>query len=183
MRTLLLASLLAVAVPATAAQADTLPSLYAGLVGGYTASSGLDEGDPDPMGVALGLRGGLTIPTTDIYVGALFLYHVGASVDVPGGEISNSSYMLGAEAGYELGLGPLVLRPSLGIGTLQSSVSVDGTDASIEVDGEGALYVSPGAALMLKLGLLVGAEVRYNLVANDNVPDSLSILGTVGFGI
>lgn len=183
MRTCLLVALLALAAPLSAAQADTLPNIYAGVIGGYTASAGLDEGAPDPMGPALGLRAGLTLPMTDLYLGGLFLYHFGDSVDLPGGEASNSSYMLGAEVGYELGFGPLVLRPSLGVGTLQSSVSVDSGVASLEADSEGALYVSPGAALMVKLGLLVGAEIRYNIIGNENVPNSVSILGTLGLAL
>ena len=161
------------------AQADTLPSIYAGLVGGVSVPT--DDVDASPYGPAIGARAGLTIPTTDIYVGGLVLYHLG---DTPVDSISANTLMVSAEGGYELSLGPIVFRPNVGLGFASQSVSFEagGIDASIDTS-EGSFYISPGINVMLKMLLLVGAELRYNALLNDNTLDSVSVLGTLGFAI
>lgn len=186
MRKLAMLAFLAVCAAPMTASADTLPDIYAGLLGGYTASTDKPDGALEPMGVALGARAGLTIPTTSIYVGGLFLYHLGDSESVAGADISASSFMLGAEGGYEFGFGPLVLRPSLGLGLHSASIDgvVDTGFGTAKADSsESSFYLSPGLNFMVKLGLLLGAEVRYNAIFNDNISDSVSILGTVGVAI
>lgn len=169
----------------SSAQADgAFPSIYAGLVGGVGISTG--DSEITPYGVALGGRAGLTIPTTDIYVGAFGLYHLGEEINLVIGDISHSLLMVGGEGGYEFSFGPFVLRPSLGVG--MSSLFVTGASAAaqeirVEAEGAEALYLSPGVNAMIALGILLGAEVRYNFVFTDRIPDGVSILGTLGFGI
>lgn len=166
-------------MPLSASADGLIPGVYAGLVGGYTATVDQPEHVPDPMGPAIGLRAGLTIPMTSLYVGGLFLYHTGEDVTEPErGRLTSSSYMLGGEVGYELGLGPLVLRPSLGIGYHNASI-----EELLEEGNHSSVYLSPGVNAMVVLGIMVGAEIRYNAIVNDRIKDSVSILGTIGVGI
>lgn len=179
--------LLLLATASSASAEDTVPNFYVGAVAGYTATVDLPEDTPDPMGLAIGARAGLTLPTTAIYLGGLFLYHAGDSVSLGtgGAELSSSSFMLGAEGGYELSLGPLVLRPSLGAGLHSRSDSVEGQVVGVNwqasEDNE-AFYLSPGVNAMIALGILLGAELRYNAVFDDH-PDSISMLATLGLHI
>jgi len=181
MRSLFVLTAVALAFTAGSAHADTT-TLYAGVVGGYSAVVG-EDGGPDPFGVGIGARAGLTLPSTSVYVGGLFLFNLGqsASLGTAGAELSTNSLMLGGEAGYELSLGPLVLRPSLGLGLLSVSESVAGQvmGLSYEYGGGQAFYVSPGINALLKLGLLLGAELRYNAVAGEPA-DSVSALAMLG---
>lgn len=154
-----------------------VPTIYAGLVGGYTAAA--DDTAVDPMGPAIGARAGLTLPMTDIYVGGLFLYHIGEDIAAIG---TASSMMMGAELGYEFGLGPITLRPSLGFG-LNRTVAELGNDAlSVSADSND-FYLSPGIGAMLSLGVLLGAEIRYNAIFEEDYPDGISILGMLGISI
>lgn len=162
-------------MPLSASAEGLIPGIYAGLVGGYTGTVDQPEELPDPMGPAFGLRAGVTIPLTPLYVGGLFLYHTGETIDEDNRELTSSSYMVGGEVGYELGLGPIVLRPNLGIGYHNGDLD--------ELTDRGSVYLSPGINAMIVLGLMVGAELRYNAIVNDNVKDSISILGTLGVGI
>ena len=180
-------AVIALLAMARSARADDGLNLYAGLVGGYSATVDQPDNVSDPMGLALGARAGLTLPTTSWYLGALFLYHVGDSISLGtgGAELSSSSYMLGAEGGYELGIGPLVLRPSLGLGLYSRSESVEGQIVGVNweaSDDNEAFYLSPGFNVMVTLILLLGAEIRYNAVIGDP-RDSVSILGTIGVAI
>lgn len=182
MRNLAIALIVALCAAPLSASADTLPTVYAGLIGGYSPSTG--DTEVDPMGVALGARGGLTIPMTDLYVGALFLYHMGDSATVLNVETTLSSFMLGGEIGYEIGVPFITLRPSIGLGLNNTSADVEGTIAGFGASGstsEGDFYISPGINAMLTFGVIyAGAEVRYNGVFSDEVPDSLSLLGSLG---
>ncbi|MGD8858875.1 MAG: outer membrane beta-barrel protein [Myxococcales bacterium] len=179
---LVFAALAWLAIAPGAARADSLPNVYVGIVGGYTGTLDLPDGAAEPMGPAIGARAGLTLPTTDVYVGGLFLFHTGESVSIGsmGAEVSSSSFMLGGEAGYELSLGPLVLRPSLGLGLHQVSLDVSGPAAVMADEDSGAFYLSPGVNAMISLGVLLGAELRYNAILADDHKDSISALATLG---
>jgi len=184
-RTLLLATTLWLVTSSTAQADGAFPSIYAGLVGGVAITTPAPaEGDPDPNGIAIGGRAGLTIPFTDIYVGAYGTYHFGEEI-LP---YSRSTLMIGGEGGYEFSFGPLVLRPSLGVGLASQYVTVAaidemGLDVGIEANGSDALYLSPGLNFMVALGILVGVEARYNAILTEDQPDSVSVLGTLGFAI
>lgn len=176
-------AMIAVLVGAGSASAeDTKPRFYAAVVGGYSAA--VPEYAADPMGFAVGASAGLAFRVTPIYIGGLFLYHAGDSVAVGtgGAELSRKSFMLGGEVGYEFGPGPLVLRPGLGAGVHSPSARVDGqiVGANVEdISEEDALYFSPGLNAFLALGVLLGAEVRYNAVLGSS-SDSISLLATLG---
>lgn len=165
----------------TTAQADgAIPSIYAGLIGGVSVTTSDLGGAPDPNGIALGARAGLTLPLTDIYVGAFGLYHFGEEL----GPISVNTLLIGGEAGYEFSFGPIVLRPSLGAGLANGFVSVVNTSGvDISDDGTSGFYLSPGANLMLAMGILAGVEIRYNAIFTDDLPNSVSLLAMLGFSI
>jgi hypothetical protein len=172
----LLASLVAAGgvLLAGAEQAEALPLIT--LSGSARGLYGSAVSDPplNPYGVGLGLRAGVTLPAS-IYVGAGLDYFFGESESLAGVDASASLLQVLAYLGYDAGFGPLLLRPSLGAGLAQTSVERLG-----EEESESDVVISPGAELVIGLGLLsVGAEARYNKVFADDA-DGL-ILG-VGLG-
>lgn len=174
---MLLVTICTAAAATTTAHAQVLPGIYAGMVAGYTGTVDQPSNVPDPMGPAIGARVGVTLPLTPLYLGGLFLYHTGEEIDVNAVKVSSSSYMLGAEVGYQLGLGLIQIRPNLGFG--YHSVALE----NLGDDSRSSVYLSPGVNAMITLGMLLGAEIRYNTVFNDDIQDSVSILGTVGLAL
>jgi hypothetical protein len=87
--------------------------------------------------------------------------------------------------GYDLGLGPLTLRPVLGLGLSTSSVETTsglsvGGPTTVEVS-ESNFLLAPGAELVVGLGFLsVGGEVRYNKVFADGDADAIVVGAGVG---
>jgi hypothetical protein len=80
--------------------------------------------------------------------------------------------------GYDLGFGPLSLRPVVGLGL--STTSVEGGAATREVS-ESNFLLAPGAELVVSLGLLsVGGEVRYNKVFADGDADAIVVGAGLG---
>jgi hypothetical protein len=165
----------AVSALAFAAPAEALPLLT--LSGSVRGLYGSAFGDPalSPYGPGFGLRAGVTLPAS-LYLGASLDYFLGESESTAGIDISSSLLQVLAHVGYDAGLGPLTLRPSLGLGFAEISAEGFGGDSS-----ESDFVLSPGAELIIGLGLLsVSGEVRYNKVFTDGDADGL-ILG-VGLG-
>ena len=174
------AALLALACAAAAfavpAEAHALPLLT--LSGSLRGLYGTTLGDPavNAYGPGLGLRAGLTLPTS-LYLGASFDYFFGESDSAI--DTSASLLQIMGNVGYDAGLGPLTLRPSLGLGIAQSSVEVANVDTS-----EGDFLLSPGAELFIGLGLLsVSGEVRYNKVFADGDFDGVYFGLGLGFSL
>ncbi|HEX7479403.1 MAG TPA: hypothetical protein VF331_16490 [Polyangiales bacterium] len=173
-------------VCAPQAEAHAL-SLYAGGLGGYGVVTDGQRGF-DPYGLALGLDAGVTLPVIPIYVGARGLWFEGTTQNSHFGSawtsIKTSYLTYGIDLGYEAELGPLVLRPSLGVGRISAgtSGSAGGGAAAFPAGGPGSsLYLSPGAALLVKLGLLyVGGEARYQVSTRHGCPDALVLLAKLG---
>lgn len=100
-----------------------------------------------------------------MYLGASLDYFFGESDDVDGVDVSASLLQVMANVGYDLGLGPLTLRPSLGLGLAQSDVEGGAFESS-----ESDFLLSPGAEVFVGLGLLaVSGEVRYNKIFADDL--------------
>jgi hypothetical protein len=168
-------------------------SLYAGALGGYAASTDQGPGDVNQFGVGLGASAGITLPVMPIYVGGRFLYYFGESASVTdmvadgggvGLELDSHYVMYGVDLGYDAELGPIVLRPGLGIGraTLKSSSTLLGNEVSLITDS--SLYLAPSIGLIVKLGLIyVSGELRYNALTEDDQPDSVSLLAGLGLTI
>jgi hypothetical protein len=122
-------------------------------------------------GPGLGLSAGVTLPLS-LYLGASYDYFFGETVSFSGGpDVSRASSQLLARVGYDLGLGPLTLRPELGLGALFSSVEVEGGEPEIsdrDLTANGTV-LAPAVEAFFGLGLLnINAEARYELVAGDN---------------
>jgi len=158
--------------------ANALPllTLSASLRGLY----GTAFGDPplNAYGPGLGVRAGVTLPTS-LYLGASLDYFFGESDDEGGIDTSASLLQVMANVGYDAGLGPLTLRPSLGFGLAQSKVEIGAADSS-----DGNFVLSPGAEAIVGLGLLsVSGEVRYNKVFVDGDFDGLYFGVGLGFSL
>lgn len=166
----------AAAAFAVPAEAHALPLLT--LSGSLRGLYGSALGDPavNAYGPGLGLRAGLTLPTS-LYLGASFDYFFGESDSAI--DTSASLLQIMGNVGYDAGFGPLTLRPSLGLGIAQSSVEVASVDTS-----EGDFLLSPGAELFIGLGLLsVSGEVRYNKVFADGDFDGVYFGLGLGFSL
>jgi hypothetical protein len=156
----------------------TLSGSLRGLYGSALGDQGVEGTELNPYGIGIGLRGGVTLPSA-LYLGASFDYFFGESDD-DAVDIDFNLYQVMGNVGYDIGLGPLTLRPSLGLGV--ANISVDGDVLGISVEEtESDFVLSPGAEGIIGLGLLsVSAEVRYNKIFADDDADAL-IMG-VGFG-
>jgi hypothetical protein len=182
----LAAALIAVSAVASASSAHAL-SLYAGGLAGYAQSTD-QEHDVNPYAVALGASAGITLPIMPIYVGGRFVYYFGDSAsfseDGAGLKLDAHYVMYGLDLGYDAELGPIVLRPALGIGraTLEStSTGLGGTDVS---KSDSSLYLAPSIGLIIKLGLIYASgELRYNALTEGDQPDSVSMLAGLGLTI
>jgi hypothetical protein len=148
-----------------------------GVLIGYGIS--LEDGPANPWGVGFGLRGGYNI--SDFYVGVRFSYHLGETAEIPtadvfgvGGteEVTVNLWDLGAEAGYDIHAGTVIIRPELGIGFAGSSYG-----SSSELNP----YLAPGAALLVDLGgFFVGLDARFQAVLSDPSTNAIGIFGTLG---
>jgi hypothetical protein len=168
----------AVSVLAVSASARALPLIT--LSGSVRGLYGSAFGDPElnPYGPGLGLRAGVTLPAS-LYLGASLDYFLGESETVAGFDTSRSLLQVLANVGYDAGLGPLTLRPSLGFGLAESSAEALGIDSS-----ESDFVLSPGAELIIGLGLMsVSGEVRYNKVFADADTDGLILGLGLGFSL
>jgi hypothetical protein len=170
---------IAVSVSGTAA---ALPLITLSGSARYLYGASLGSPDVTPYGSGLGLRAGVTLPLS-LYLGASFDYFFGASktllADATQLKLSTSTTQVLANAGYDLGFGPLTLRPELGLGYSHASVSAGGVS-----DGTSHFVAAPGAELQLGFGLLnVGAEVRYNKVFSSAGSDADAFVFGVGVGI
>jgi hypothetical protein len=158
--------------------AQALPLLT--LSGSVRGLYGSAFGDPElnPYGPGLGLRAGVTLPAS-LYLGASFDYFLGESETRGVIDVSSSLLQVLANVGYDAGLGPLTLRPSLGLGFAESSFEGLGGEVS-----ESDFVLSPGAELFIGLGLLsVSGEVRYNKVFADGDADGLILGLGLGFSL
>lgn len=163
------------AMPGTA-QALPLLTLSASLRGLYGSSSG--DPELDPYGPGIGVRAGVTLPAS-LYLGASLDYFFGESESLAGVDASASLLQVLGNVGYDVGFGPLTLRPSLGFGLAQSNEELGAVDES-----DGNFVLSPGAELFVGLGLLsVSGEVRYNKVFADGDTDAVVLGLGLGFSL
>jgi hypothetical protein len=171
-------------VLSAAGGASALPLLT--LSGSARLLYGSSVGSPvvTPYGVGLGLRAGITLPAS-LYLGASFDYFFGESKNEvadtlsSGGKLSTATTQVLGNVGYDLGFGPLTLRPSLGLGVSDSSAKIAGTSSS-----DAHFVASPGAELIVGLGLLTAsAEARYNKVFSSAGSDGDAVVLGIGLGI
>jgi hypothetical protein len=169
----------ALCVLSSTAQAQ---SIYAGLLGGYAATTEKHQ-SVEAYGGAIGASAGLTLPIVPIYLGARFLWFLGDTGTVAALELNRHYVLYGVDLGYDAIFGPLVLRPSLSVGraTLENSIKGAGLTLS---SNDSSLYVAPGVGLVVKLLLVyVGVELRYNALTASKQFDSASLLASAGLTI
>jgi hypothetical protein len=158
--------------------AFTVAKPSVGLVAGYAFKK--------YYGVGLGLRGGYTLPMS-VYVGGTFVYQIGGTL---AGDVKVSLMYFGAEGGYDIAAGPLVVRPVLGLGLASVSSSTPGytvgavSYAGID-DTQTKFSLWPGVTVLYPIGnLYVGGDLRYNLILGydaDEKPNAFGIF--VNFGM
>jgi len=119
-------------------------------------------------GLGFGVRAGYTLPL-HVYAGATLIYHLGESEQ---GATANFLYP-GVEGGYELALGPLLVRPYAGLGTLVLRASVPPQSVT-----RFYFAIWPGAVVTFAItpNIFVGGDVRYLFGGYD----MLGLFGTVG---
>jgi hypothetical protein len=156
--------------------------LYAGTASAISPSAALlvGNGFKDGYGVGIGARGGVTLPM-NVYVGGTFLYHLGKTE----GDVTANVWFLGAEGGYDIGVGPLTLRPYLGLGYAHLAVSggdvcAAGTCLSLS-DSDGKVALWPGATALFGLGsFFVGADLRYTVLLDVDDGNAFGAFATAG---
>lgn len=124
---------------------------------------------PNPWSTGLGIDLGYTL-TQAVYLGANFEYFFG--VGAPAGERMLSTWQLGAEGGYDVGLGEhFVLRPKVGLGVAVLTTSYNGCSAGQSYcprESDFAPLAVPGLSLLFLNGhLVLSTSVRYALVLSD----------------
>lgn len=142
---------------------------------------GTDLGEEfNPFGLGLGARGGYNLDR--LYVGGVFVFHLGGSTEVTTDdfrptEFDYSMWLLGAEAGYEFPvIERLIVRPSAILAISHFSLSSDnplfGQSAS-----EAKLLFSLGATALYDItpDIFAGGELRF--------PIALGSEGVIGFVI
>lgn len=143
---------------------------------GISAAANVGIGSND-YGVGFGLRGGYTMPYR-LYLGGIANYHVGNDSNV--GDVRQSTRVgyFGPEAGYDLGVGKVLLRPVLGFGLAFRTEQREGGNVASVDQTLVRPYIAPGASVMVPIGnFFVGADSRY-MINRDN--GAITLLGAVG---
>ena len=151
--------------------------LYAptALAMGPSAAVLVGNGFNDGYNLGFGARAGFTLPLS-VYVGGTFVYHLGKTESTPAGDVNLRVLYVGAEGGYDAGVGPLTLRPYLGLGYASATGSALGLSSS---EGKAALW--PGVTALFGLGgLFVGADARYVVLLDTEDANAFSVFATVG---
>ncbi len=161
------------------ASALPLVSVDLSLRGLYGSATG--DGELNAYGPGIGVRAGVSLPLS-LYLGGSYDYFFGESSEVLGVDTSVSISQFMGHIGSNFGLGPISVRPTLGIGLSQATSEVEGGGVSAS-DSEGAFVLSPGAEVLFSLGLIsVSAEARYNAVLDEDRDDAIVVGAGIGVG-
>jgi hypothetical protein len=142
--------------------------LEVGLKGGVGSNPDSAGGAPNPLGVGLGGRAGVSI--FGLYGGIQAMYYLGGSGNLAlptagSGSGSLHSTLYGVEAGYGFKLAILTIRPQIGLGNYTLTTSADGSPSS----SQSHLYLEPGVTGLVSLGLIyVGADINYLIIPGVN---------------
>lgn len=169
----------------------------AGAKDSAAGGAGATEAAPRPLSVApvlgyatsqanlgVGIRGGYTIDRR-VYVGGTFVYHLGSSEETTLGRDTISSsvrlFYPGVEAGYELPLGPVRVRPYAGMGALfvGASTKVGARESS---DTRASFALWPGCTVTYDVpdaNVFVGGDTRL-LIATAGGDPSFGAFVTAG---
>jgi len=178
-RYLLIAVFLSSSVPQVAVAAPRRSSWTdgkfsaAGLIG-----YGIGFDSTNEYGFGFGARGGYTFPF-QLYVGPSFIYYIGTS---PRSNVTMRVFTIAAEAGYELVVGPVEVRPFLGIGLGNATATVGALSGSTAY-----FALMPGGVVTysfngpLSTGPFVGADVHLTWLPAASGVNDLSLLATGGY--
>lgn len=132
----------------------------------------------DHLELGVGVRAGKTAFVEHLWVGGTAVYHAGQStsgaVNGVRYEASSSVFYVGPEVGYDIELGPVILRPYGGVGlaAMSASATTGGVSASDTVT---KLVLWPGATV------LYGVPASRFFVGGDT--RLLTIPGGPAFGL
>jgi hypothetical protein len=135
--------------------------------------------------IGLGFRGGYTL-SNGLYLGGTFVYHLGTSEKAPGfdgGEMETSVRIFypGAEVGYDISVGPVIIRPYAGLGALFATASFkSGSEESSSTNGSFALW--PGCTVMYdfpRSSFFIGGDTRLVIATSGGDP-SFGMFATGG---
>jgi hypothetical protein len=166
----------AVLLTASFAFAQTAPAAPAAPpdTSGHGSVAALVGYGSDDLKLGLGVRAGYTLPA-HVYLGGTFMYHLGESSSVDGITASAHLFYFGAEGGYEIAAGPVIVRPYIGIGLAVATASVSGSDqvSGVPVSGSGSanhFSVWPGVTVLYPItpNFAVGADARFLIVSSSN---------------
>jgi hypothetical protein len=140
--------------------------LEAGAKLGMGTNPSNNNGGPNPLGLGLGARGGVSF--MGLYGGLNLVYYFGSSQNETLGGSSTSvsvhSLLYGIEAGYGIKLTIVTLRAQLGVGNAEVTASGSSQIAGISGSGSqknSSLYLEPGVTAMVSLGMwFVGADIN-----------------------
>ena len=147
--------------------------------------NGVETKDFGTLGPGFGLRGGYTLPMK-LYVGGTFVYHVGETKDENGVKLEGSVFYVGPEVGYDLRVGPALIRPYAGFGLASAKLKATAGNSSIEASGS-KLGLWPGAFAAYTFDkYFVGADMRYLVVTGVDKEASasgFSMFATAGLSL
>lgn len=135
---------------------------------GLSFGGTLGLGTQETYGFGVGAKIGYTLPSR-VYFGAVGAYHIGNQTEALGNTISNKTWFIGPEAGYDVGVGPVILRPVIGLGLAFRNQSANGPGISNTGNqSDTRLYVSPGASAIYPIGnFFVGGDARLMFTTED----------------
>jgi hypothetical protein len=144
-----------------------------------TTPGGVPSGSPNPLGFGIGGRAGVSI--IGLYGGLSGMYYLGGSQN----GLSAHSVLLGVEAGYGSKIGPLSLRGTVGIGNIETDVSLSGGAAAGISGSNNGLYIEPGVTGVVGLGLwFVGADANALILpsyaGSSSLEAAFTLHGQVG---
>jgi hypothetical protein len=172
------------ALGAAALATFVAPAAFAGELsdgkGGYgTVGALLGAGTANYSTFGIGARGGYTLPNMPIYIGGLVQYHFGADY--------LSSLILGVEGGYDISVGPVIIRPYLGLGDVIvyfNPPTVAGFSIPSESSGHFGFW--PGGSVLYPIKqFFVGGDMRLQIITDtgggDNVSFGIFATGGISF--
>lgn len=150
-------------------------------------------GIADGYNLGIGVSAGATL-TSGVYVGGLFVYHLGKSEKTTIGsypnlysaEVTVNSFYVGVELGYSArSSSGVTFRPYVSGGYFQAMGDVKTLLGSAS-PSEGRFYIAPGSLLQFQVGtILFGVDTRYVFITEDDGSDAsaFGIFGVLGFAI
>jgi hypothetical protein len=152
-----------------------------GILLGYGINNIAPSGASDSFniyGFGIGVRAGYTLPFR-LYLGGMFTYNLGFSRDTLVGSVTGRIMPLGVEAGYDLELELLTIRPYLGLG-----VGLAGGDLKLDAsNGTTKFALWPGVLAMYNITdqLFVGLDLRYTIVTGVDTGPNGGSVNSFGF--